>query len=292
MALKVTREMIAAFLLNTLPTEKMSLIADAILSDERLGKIYNEEKLKLDARKYRDNKLDTAQQIEFEFELKKRLELIKDFNQQKEVNNSSENDLLKLQLEEAYQYHVASQEQERSIPQTHTIGMNIKYWLVAASITVLAILGGGAIYHFQNGDSIENKLYAEYYTPLSQQDFYLFSNSSLGVAKQKYMEGDYTNAILLLKDLPSFVTIEAEKNLFIGLSLIEIGEYKSAIDYFEEVLNAQKKHEYIQQVRWYLGLCYLKVGDRKKAIDTFQSIADNSGYNYKKAKLILKKLHD
>ncbi len=290
MALKVTREMIAAFLLNTLPTETMSLVADAILSDERLGKIYNEEKLKHDARRYRDNKLDSSQQIEFEIELKKRLELIKDFNQQREIDNPSEDNLLKIQLEEAYQYHLASQEQKSSTPKMYTIGMNIKYWLVAASITVLTILGGGAIYFSQNGDSIENRLYSEYYSPLSKQNFYLFNNSSLAIAKQKYMDGDYTNAILLLKDLPSYVTIEAEKNLFIGLSLIEIGEYKGAIDYFEEVLNAQKKHEYIQQVRWYLGLCYLKVGDRKNAVDTFQSIADNNGYNYKEAKQILRKL--
>ncbi|NOU16753.1 MAG: tetratricopeptide repeat protein [Bacteroidales bacterium] len=292
MDLKVTREMISAFLLNTLPMEKMSLVADAILSNERLGKIYNEEKLKYDARRYRDNKLDSSQQIEFEFELKKRLELIKDFNQQREIDNLSEDNLLKLQLEEAYNNHIAYQEQKSSTRQTHTIGMNIKYWLVAASITALTILGGGAIFFFQNGDSIENKLYAEYYSPLSKHNFYLFNNSSLAIAKQKYMDGDYTNAILLLKDLPSYVTIEAEKNLFIGLSLIEIGEYKGAIDYFEEVLNAQKKHEYIQQVRWYLGLCYLKVGDRRKAIDTFRSIADNNGYNYKEAKQILKKLRD
>lgn len=288
----VTREMIAAFLLNTLPMEKMSLVADAIISDEHLGKIYNEEKLKHDARRYRDNKLDSSQQIEFDLELKRRLELIKDFNQQREENNSSENDLLKLQLEEAYQYHLASQEKKSSTPKMHTVGMNIKHWLVAASITVLVILGVGAIYFFPNGDSIENKLYAEYYAPLSKQNFYLFNNSSLAIAKQKYMDGDYTNAILLLKDLPSYVTIEAEKNLFIGLSLIEIGEYKGAIDYFEEVLNAQKKHEYIQQVRWYLGLCYLKVGDRKKAVETFQSIAENNGYNYKEAKQILRKLRD
>lgn len=290
MALKVTREMIAAFLLNTLPTETMSLVADAILSDERLGKIYNEEKLKHDARRYRDNKLDSSQQIEFEIELKRRLELLKDSNLQREVDNSSENDLLKLQLEEAYNYHVASLEQERNTTQTHNKVFNIKYLLIAASITILAILGGGAIYFSQNGDSIENRLYAEYYSPLSKQNFYLFNNSSLAIAKQKYMDGDYTNAILLLKDLPSYVTIEAEKNLFIGLSLIEIGEYKAAIDYFEEVLNAQKKHEYVQQVRWYLGLCYLKVGDRKNAVDTFQSIADNNGYNYKEAKQILRKL--
>jgi len=287
----VTREMIAAFLLNTLPSEAMSLVADAIISDERLGKIYNEEKLKHDARRYRDNKLDSSQQIEFELELKKRLELIKDFNQQREVD-SSEDNLLKIQLEEAYQHHIASQEQKSNTPQTHTIGMNIKYWLVAASITALTVLGGGAIYFFQNGDSIENKLYAEYYSPLSKHNFYLFNNSSLAIAKQKYMDGDYTNAILLLKDLPSYVTIEAEKNLFIGLSLIEIGEYKGAIDYFEEVLNIQKKHEYVQQVKWYLGLCYLKVGDRKNALDTFKSIADNNGYNYKEAKQILRKLRN
>lgn len=289
MGLQIDRDTIIAFLLNTLPLEQMSLVADEILADGYLAKIYEEEKIKVETHQYVDNELSPSQRVEFEHTLKKRLELSKEIYLQREVNNSIENLILKEKLEEAYRNYISAKEQRNTI-RTFSISRKLKYWLVAASIAVL-ILGGGIAYYFQPNDSLENSLYAKYYAPYDYSG-YMVNSSSFSIAKQKYMDGEYTNALLLLKDLPSSVTIEVERNLFIGLALMEVGKYSVAADYLEQVLNNQSKLDYFPQARWYLGLCFLKIGDKEKAINTFRAIVDSNDYNYKKAKRILNKLCD
>ncbi len=296
MSLEINRDMIKAFILNELSEENMSLVADAIIKDKRLAKIHKEEKFKIDTKRYYDNEMNPTERHEYESMLIKNMELFSKVDQPKETSSSSEELLLKKQLEEAFKNYNASQEQPSiktpsiTIIKKPSISNRSKYWFAAASILVMLIVGITIGYNMQSGDPLEDRLYAEYYAPLSQQDFYLFNNNALGVAKQKYMEGDYNNAILLLKDLPSYINIEAERNLFIGFTLMETGDFKLATGYLEEVLASRKQLEYTPKVRWYLGLCYLKIGDRNKAIDTFRSIVERNDYNYKKAKQILKEL--
>ncbi|NOU18571.1 MAG: hypothetical protein HOO91_13530 [Bacteroidales bacterium] len=296
MSLEINRDMIKAFILNELSEENMSLVANALIKDERLAKIHQEEKFKIDTKRYYDNEMNPAQRLEYESRLIKNMELFSKVDQPKETSSSSEELLLKKQLEEAFKNYNASQEQPSintpsiTIIKKTSISNRSKYWFAAASILVMLIVGITIGYNMQSSDPLEDRLYAEYYAPLSQQDFYLFNNNALGVAKQKYMEGDYNNAILLLKDLPSYINIEAERNLFIGFTLMETGDFKLATGYLEEVLASRKQLEYTPKVRWYLGLCYLKIGDRNKAIDTFRSIVERNDYNYKKAKQILKEL--
>jgi tetratricopeptide (TPR) repeat protein len=298
MSLEINRDMIKAFILNELSEENMSLVANAIIKDKRLAKIHQEEKLKIDTKRYYDNEMTPAQQLEFESSLIKDMEFFNEVNQPKETSSSSDELLLKKQLEEAFKNYEASQEQ----PSTNTPSITIikktsisdrfKYWLAAASIFVLLIVGITIGYNTQPSDSLENRLFEEYYEPLSAKDIFLLNNSSLNLARQKYLDGDYTNAILLLKDLPSYITIEVEKNLYIGLALMEIGDYKAATGYLEKIMANQSDFNFIPQVRWYLGLCYLKEGNNEKAIGLFQTIVDKNSFNYKQAKKVLRKLHN
>ncbi|NVO10151.1 MAG: tetratricopeptide repeat protein [Bacteroidales bacterium] len=296
MSLEINRDMIKAFILNELSEENMSLVANAIIKDKRLAKIHQEEKLKIDTKRYYDNEMTPDQRAEYESMLIKNMELFSKVDQPKETSSSSEELLLKKQLEDAFKNYEASQEQPSintpsiTIIKKTSISNRFKYWFAAASILVILIVGVTIGYNAQPSDSLENRLYAEYYAPLNYMDGYVPSNNFFSIAKQKYVEGDYTNALLLLQDLPSFITIESEKNLYIGLSLMEVGEFKEATGYFEKILTSQSKLEFTLRVRWYLGLCYLKLGDRTKAVDAFQAIVDRNDYNYKKAKRILRKL--
>lgn len=292
MNLQINRDTIIAFLHNKLSLEMMSLVADAIITDKCLARICLEEKIKIDARQYIDNKLTPSQNMEFGLKLKESMELLNDLNQQKQINDSLEGILLVEQLEADYMDYSASQIQESNTPRTRIVGMNLKYWLVAASVTLLFAMSGGMIYHFQNRNLLEDRLYAEYYAPFDYTDSYVPDNNTFTVAKQKYMDGEYANAMLIMRDLQSTTSIEVEKNLFIGLSFMEIGLYGDAIDHFEKVLASRNGFEYVSQTRWYMGLCYLKLGDRGKAISAFQTIVDNNDYDCKKANRILKKLRD
>ncbi|NVO10307.1 MAG: tetratricopeptide repeat protein [Bacteroidales bacterium] len=290
MGLQINRETIKAFILNELSEEMLSLVSDAILTNEHLAKIYEEEKFKIDIKLYHDNEMPPAQRLEFESKVIKDTKYSTEVNQHEEKNSSQRESLLRRKLDEARNTYKVSQKQHSTTPRAHYINRRLKYLLVAASITVVLIVGGGIVYHSQTDDSLENRLYAKYYTPLSPDDIYVINSSSLNIAKQKYMTGEYVNALLLLKNLPSSITIEVEKDLFIGMSLMEIGQQKEAAEYFEGILANQSRLDYIPKVRWYLGLCYLKIGNKEKAIETFQTIMNSNDDYYKNAKRILKKL--
>ncbi len=285
--MQIDRDIIIDFLFDTLPKEEMSKVANAILSDDELKKIYEEEKNKIITHLYVDDELPPYERIEFEYKLKKDNQISKEVQLQKGINNSIENLNLKETLEEAYRN---SNQRKHLFSPILFENRKFKHWLVAASITILLIFGAGTTYHFQTRDSLENRLYAKFYEPYNYDDNYILNSSSFSLAKQKYKEGDYMNALLLLKKQPSLITIETERDFLIGLSLMEIGNYDTASKYFAKVLLEQKEFEHIPQVRWYLALCYLKGGDTDKAEETFGIIVTKNSYNYKKAKRILKKL--
>ncbi|NVO09274.1 MAG: tetratricopeptide repeat protein [Bacteroidales bacterium] len=292
MGIQINRKTIKAFILDELSGEMLSLVSNAILTDERLAKIFEEEKFKIDIKRYHDNEMTPTQRLEFESRQIKELKFSVEVNQNEEKNNSSDELPLRRKLDEAHSTYKSSQKQHSNAPRKYSINRRFKYWLAAATIVMLIISGEWINYNLQPSDSLENSLYTEYYKRLGPEDFYLFNNNSLDIAKQKYVDGEYSNAILLLRDIPSTINVEVEKNFFIGLSMMEIGRYNVALGYYNQALSSQSDFNLIPQTRWYLGLCYLKIGDRKKAIDTFQTIVDRNDYNYKQAKKILKKLRD
>ena len=291
MTVQIDRDKIIDFIFNELSLEEESLVIDAILSDKNLKKTFEEEKGKISMHCYADDALPPDERIEFEDKLKTDKQLSTEVKLLKEINNSIENLNLKETLDEAYESYISPK--ENSIPSTtltYSINRKLKNWLVAASITILLILGGGITYHSLTRDTLENRLYAKYYEPCNYDDDYILNSSSLSIARQKYLDGEYMNALLLLKEQPSLLTIETERDFLIALSLLEIGNYDTALEYFKKVLLVQKEFEHIPQIIWYMGLCYLKMGNTEKAVETFSIIVNNNDYNYKKAKRILKKL--
>ena len=289
MTVPIDRDKIIAFILDTLPLEEVSFVVDSILSNENLKKIYEEEKSKILTHCYVDNELSPYDRIEFEGKLKKDKQLLKEVNLQKEINNSLENLVFEETLEEAYESYISPK--EHSIPsttRTYSINRKLKNWLAAASITILLILGGGITYHFQTGDSLENRLYATHYEPLDNNATGLFiKNSSLNEAKQKYLEGDYTIAWLLYENLPNSLVIETEKQFYSGLILMELNRYDEAIIKLKELPENNESKAILSVAEWYLGLCYLKTKQNSEAIKIFEDIVNENGYNYKKAKRII-----
>lgn len=288
MSLKINKDTIIEFLFGTLSKENMSIVADAIVSDENLKKIYKEVRKKIIAHYYVDNELLAHERIDFEYKLKKNEQLLKEVNLQENINNSIKELNLEATLNEIYDEYTSQEKQDISV--TRTLNRKFKRWLVAASISVLLILGGGTTYLFQFRDISANRLYATYYTPFDYTDSYILNSNSFNIAKQNYMDGDYMNALILLKGISSSLNIEVERDFFIGLSLMEVGKYNNAIKYFEKIISSKNAFEYTSQIRWYMGLCYMKTGSNEKAINAFNTIVYNKDYNYKKAKKILRNL--
>jgi len=281
----INKDTIIEFLFDTLPQEKIAFVADAIVSNINLIQLYKEVRKKIITQYYVNKKLRSYDRINFEYKIKKSEHLLKIINLQKNINNSLKDLNFEETLDEIYNEHKS--QKQHGIFAAHLINR----WLVATSISVVLFLGGSAIYFFQTKDVLENRLYASYYTPFDYTYSYILNSNSFNVAKQKYMDGEYMNALVLLKELSSSLNIEVERNFFIGLSLMEVENFNDAIKYFEQIILSKNGFEYMPQIKWYMGLCYLKTGSKEKAIDTFSSIVYNKEYNYKKAKRILKKLN-
>ncbi|HAF29515.1 MAG TPA: hypothetical protein DCG75_10750 [Bacteroidales bacterium] len=287
----INKDKIIDFIFDELPLEEVSLVVDAIISNESLKKTYEEEKEKILTHCYVDNALSPDKRIEFEDRLKTDKQLPKEVKLQKEINSSIENLNLKETLDQAYESYISRKEHSISTAvRTYSININLKNWLIAASIALLFIVGGGITYHFQTRDSLENRLYASYYEPFNKIDNYVTNSSGLNLAQQKYLKGDYMNAFLLFDKLPASLTIESEKHFYKGLSLMELDRFDKAIENFEYLFECKDYFEGAPQVYWYLALCHLKLGNNQKAIELFETIVKTNGYNYRKAKRILKKL--
>lgn len=293
MTLSVNRNKIIAFIFNTLSPDESTIVIDAIISNEDLEKIYEEEKSKIFTHRYIDNEFSPYEHIEFGNMLKKDKQVSKDIELHKEINLFLECNALREKLEdigksfskEKHKTHFL----ENEIP-TLIKTKKLKKWLVAASIGAILTFGGVVSYHFQIRDTLENRLYATYYEPFNKNDKYVLNSSILNLAQQKYLNGEYINAMLLFQELPVSLTIEAEKYLYIGLSLMELEQYEDAIKNFENVIQCRNNKEYIPQTMWYKGLCYLKTGDKEKAVSIFTKISKYNKGKYKEAKKILKKL--
>lgn len=74
----------------------------------------------------------------------------------------------------------------------------------------------------------------------------------------------------------SLFEIDQQASLFVGVSYLELNQYKEALEVFDLLiqsnsLNAHKGY-------WYKALTYLKQGDKEKAIDILMIISNNTSY--------------
>lgn len=283
MPLNKDRETIIDFLFDALSQEKKSEVADKIINNKDFRNLYKEEKNKFITYSYVDNTLQPHEQIEFEQYLKKDKQLSKEVDILKDIDLFLECNALKDTLNNISLH-------KESIAPAPVKVRTLKKWVAAASIAFLLISGGGINQYFLNRESLENRLYNTYYEPFDKSGQYVLNSSALNLAQQKYMNGEYINALLLFQRLPVSLTIEAERHFYIGLSLMELEQYEKAIESFEQVTKCQEGMEYLPQIQWYKGLNYLKTGDREKAIEVFTTIVSYNDCNSKKAKKILRKL--
>ncbi|NOQ27454.1 MAG: tetratricopeptide repeat protein [Bacteroidales bacterium] len=295
------RDIIIDFLFDTILPVKKSEVADKIINDENFRNLYNEEKDRFIIHSYVNNELEPHEHIEFENRLKKDKQLSKEVALLKDIDLFSECNALK----DIQQEYMSGKNNHMHFLKNNKVSVlvknnsalspitvrKIKKWIAAASIAFLLISGGEVTQnYFLTRGSLENRLYETYYETFDKTGQYDLNTNSLKLAQLKYTEGEYENALLSFQNLPTSLSIEAEKHFFIGLSFMELKLYRKAIENFEQVTKSPEGIGYLAQTQWYIGLSYLKTGNKEKAIDIFKVILSYNDCNYKKAKKILKKL--
>ncbi len=298
----ITKEQLVNFVLNNVNEKEYQRISEAINTNPATKERYLFEKRKHDVERYLDNEMEIGERCEIEelLETNPRLhahyELNKDIIEVLEKSFKEKFNNIHDELYDTFQNNKSDRiDDEISTKETKPV-IELKFnvlrvgkWVAAASI-ILMISTFGMNYFTSNENSLEENLYNSYYEPFRNSTNGFFNSTYMIEAKKKYNNREYDAAWVLINNLPNSMTLEAEKIFYTGLTLMELGNYKEAINKFK-ILQANENLIVINSLnQWYMALCYLKIEKRAEAIEILEKIVTNKNYNYSKAKKILQKL--
>ena len=138
---------------------------------------------------------------------------------------------------------------------------SVKTWLIAASILLLAGVGGWLL--LAKGNSNE-RLFAAYFKPdpglitaMSATDNYAFERAMID-----YKKGDYAAAIQTWDSLQKTQPANDTLNYFLGAAHLANENSKAAVSYLQK---ATTSAFFKDDAYWYLGLALLKEGKKAEA---------------------------
>lgn len=155
--------------------------------------------------------------------------------------------------------------------------------LVAASITVLVVVGSFILNNLNTQDS--DKLFDQYYTPdaiFTARTNQNSENLKLTAGLQKFQKQEYSEAILLLKNISNNIV----SDYYLGISYIETKQFSLAKNAFSSI-TSKESNLFSEQAEWYKGLCLLKLKELPAAKKLFTSIRTSSSIYNQNAKEIL-----
>ncbi len=163
-----------------------------------------------------------------------------------------------------------------------------KWYLAAASVTILALIGSLLINNMSNPGP--EQLFDRYYTTENAVFTTRSSNENdnieLKEGLQQFQLNNYKEAINWLKKSPKNIVSE----YYLGISYIETDQYTQAKDAFHRIIE-QENNLFTEQAQWYKGLCLLKLNEIDEATLLFTSIKNSSSLYNDDASEILKKLN-
>jgi len=176
---------------------------------------------------------------------------------------------------------------------SHSIGIirhlfEKKWHLVAASITILAIIGSFLLNNLNNqgSDQLFEKYYSSENAVFTTRSGENPENSDLTVGLQKFQKQNYNEAINLLKKNRDNVVSQ----YYLGISYIETKQFTEAKAAFHYILE-QESNLFTEQAQWYKGLCLLKLDQLEDAKQLFTDIINSNSIYNNNASEILKKLN-
>ncbi|NOQ26316.1 MAG: hypothetical protein GQ564_13205 [Bacteroidales bacterium] len=300
----ITNEQLVNFIFNDLTEEEHKKISEAINTNPVTKERYLYEKRKHDVERFIDDEMDIGERCEIEELLKINSRLYEHFELNKDVIEFLETSLKKqindihVELYDAIHNDEADRIEDEVRPLKDTapvIKMNnnvlrIGKWVAAASIIFTIGLSGVNTY-LNNRGSLEDRLYANFYSPFINEGDHYFNSSSFCEAKNQYLNKEYNLALMLFENLPNSLIIEAEKQLYLGLTYMEKENYEDAVKHFEYIGKHFDDETNQSITEWYLGLCYLKTGRKSDALEIFNKLVKHTGHNCKEAHKIIQKLN-
>ena len=190
----------------------------------------------------------------------------------------------------AFNFDSHSEQILASIPPNHR-RKRIRNMAFATAIVASAILIISVGVIPRSND--QNRLFTRYYEPIEASDYRqrgLLNEKYDDVAEgiNHYMEGNYDQAIRQFNELASDPVIRPEVEFFTGLSYLGLGQFQSAKNILEMIIDGNTK--YLPEAMWYLCLCYLKTGEDEKSVALLGQLKSYDGMYKEDAQSLLKKL--
>jgi tetratricopeptide (TPR) repeat protein len=158
---------------------------------------------------------------------------------------------------------------------------------IAAIIILFLVVGGLLITNYLTLGVSDKTIYSHYFDPEDALFTVRSANETATFVEEGmklYQQRDYSGAITAFSLEPDNLL----GKLYSGFSLMQIGRFDQAQDYFLLILE-DNDNLLLDQAEWNLGLCYLMTGERDKAKSMFQKIAaGNTVYNEKALELLTK----
>ena len=239
---------------------------------------------------YLNDELDEHAQALLEDELLVNSGLAADLTFHREVDKAiMETDVMALR---ASLESISQKERDRSSEKLGVATPKRKklFWYAVASSIVLMFVFSSLIRH---KTYTSQQLYSSYYQPYKNGASVTRSASvsanELSTALREIDRGDYAGALTLLKIASAKEQDGFSVNFYSGVAYQELGEFKSAINSFSEVVR-HGDNLLVEQSEWYIGLCYLRIEEREKAIEQLRGIISRNGFYRDQSSKLLKQL--
>ena len=164
------------------------------------------------------------------------------------------------------------------------------YWyMVAASITFLILLGG-AFRLMHPVKYTNNTLFEMYYTGENAHNLTRSAGNSNDEGMAKYREGDFNGALVLFNESLDKDPENIYVRYYTGLASIEANQLQKAVTEFKYIID-QKNNMFVENAEWYLALSYLKNNQVKESKSLLTEIINNTSNSHnKEASQILKRI--
>ena len=234
---------------------------------------------------YRFGPMSESERLKFEQELVENPKLNHEFQLDIELEESlKQYDIIDLRRK----LFRAMNEEKAQVNIPVSKSFHSKWYMVAASITFLVLLGG-ALHLMNPVKYTNNTLFEMYYSGENAHNLTRSAGNSNDEAMTKYREGDFNSALVLFNEIldkdPSNIYIR----YYSGLASIEASQNEKAISEFKYIID-QKNNLFVENAQWYLALSYLKNNQVKDAKNLLVQINNSSNPHSKEASQILKRI--
>lgn len=166
---------------------------------------------------------------------------------------------------------------------------NLLWYAVASSIVLMFVFSSLLRHKTYTSQQLYSSYYQPYKNGASVSRSALVSANELNTALLEIDRGDYSGALKLLKDASAKELDGFSVNFYSGVAYQELGEFRSAINSFSEVVR-HGDNLLVEQSEWYIGLCYLRIEEREKAVTQLRGIVSRNGFYHDQSRKLLKQL--